>query len=123
MPPFFRPLSASSGIGRPPSVKGVGGGVSAAPLGQSINPLRQSPINAPLFDKVPKAPHEGKIGKAKWQESINPEGFSPSGSGNLTGGNLKHYPDAAPFPAPIQDSDFPGDGVFTRGTDSNFEVR
>jgi len=82
-------------------------------------------INAPLFDDQTKEP--GFDGKDPWREPL--AGLSDRAVGNPPGemSNLRGFeqnqsgtPDLTPpFPAPIQESDFPEKGDFSPGTSKN----
>ena len=84
-------------------------------------------INAPLFDDQTKEP--GFDGKDQWREPLSGPsdrtvGNPPGEMSNLRGfeQNQSGTPDLTPpFPAPIQESDFPEKGDFSPGTAKNLK--
>lgn len=87
---------------------------------------KHAPKNTPLFPQA-----DPNIAKAKWEEPLLPDGSTVGvalNRGGLTGGrNAENrttqgetIPDPT-FPAPIQDSDFGGNGDFTKSTGRTFD--
>jgi len=91
-----------------------------------FHPGKSKIRNAPLFPG-PTGRNDGNVGKAQWEEPVlGPEGQNAQtgDDGNLTNLKVLHQMQSGrdkninevPFPAPISDSDFPGDEDFSPGT-------